>query len=107
MPRRKGDHDHDRQVIGGVAASVAGVSQTANRAALCAMEFIATYFGGHAEVIPDSLYVHAGFSNARYRHPTGATADLWHGIGQALKEGAVNITTRKTTTHLQEKRKDF
>ena len=107
MPRRIGDHDHDQQVIGGVAASVAGISQTANRAALCAMEFIATYFSGQAEVVPDSLYVHAGCSKARYRCSSGANADLWHGIGQALKAGALNLTTRKTTSHLQEKRKDF
>ena len=62
MARRNGDHDHDKTVIGGVAASVVGTSQMANCAALCAPEFIVINFRGLAEVVPaSSIYMQPFF----------------------------------------------
>ena len=101
-------HKGSSQLLGGIAGTVEGVSQTSNRAALLALEFALDRFRGHVEIVPDSKYVVDGV-NLRKRHlfPSGANSDIWHGIGQKLRDNQQTLVVRKTTSHLEQKRKDF
>lgn len=74
---RSGQHDPP-PLVGGVAATLAGQSQTSDRAALAALSYIVQKFVGNVVVGPDSEYVYDRVLKARYRAPTGANADLWH-----------------------------
>ena len=108
LRRRTGSLQHDVEFVGGVAGTVEGASQTANRAAVSALEFICRRGAGHIEVGPDSKYVVTGFNGRlRHRSPTGPNADLWHAIYMALTDQHATLHVRKTTSRLEQKRKDF
>ena len=108
MRKRSLDFVRDVEILGGVSATVASVSQTSNRAAVLALEFIADRFYGKTEIVPDSLNLVSG-SNQKRRHlvPQGANADVWHSVGQKLKLTQPHVSIRKTTSHLEQKRADF
>ena len=50
LRRRTGSLQHDVEFVGGMASTVEGASQTANRAAVSALEFICRRGAGHIEV---------------------------------------------------------
>ena len=57
---------------------------------------------------PDSKYVVTGFNGRlRHRSPTGPNADLRHAIYMALTDQHATLHVRKTTSRLEQKRKDF
>ena len=101
-------HKDSDQLLGGIAGTIEGVAQTSNRAALLALEFALDRFRGDLEIVPDSKYVVDGI-NRKKRHmiPVGANPHIWHSIGQKLLQHQQNLIVRKTTSHLEEKRKHF
>ena len=95
-------------VLGGVAANLPGPLQTANRAAVVALDFILSRFTGAFEVVPDSAYLVNGYNSGKHLEKiAGPNADLWSSVTQAAHDSATTVIVRKTTSHLEVKRKDL
>ena len=69
-------------VLGGVAANLPGPLQTANRAAVAALEFIVSRFTDVFEVVPDSAYLVNGYNSG--------TKTTRKPLGQMLTSGALS-----------------
>jgi ribonuclease HI len=96
------EQDGDFVLTGGIAGSLAGAQQTANRAAVEALVFVLRFTRGHGTVKPDSKYIVDGFNGGRHRRPDGRNADLWSLVAEALDARGAGIEVVKVKAHIEQ-----